>query len=307
MAYHYLAFGIPLISEIELSALVSIDCDIECQNPVVVQLGTVPDRLLQEGSQPDPFAWCNANEMLYTVPEKIKFYISNGNRIVIEPISSNYSANLIYFYSNALAAILYQRNLIPFHVSGVFVEEDKVALFAAPSQTGKSTLALKLQELGFKPFTDDTAILFIENGKVYAQASYPMMRLWQNSLDQQNLLTENDKQQLYEEEEYDKFGFSFHNSFTTDAVEVTQILFLQKEGTEIKEQSIKSIEAFKALADNVYRCHWIPALGKSRLQFVLISQMLQILTYTLAVRPETANSITEFPQFVKNILKKANK
>src|SRR5690606_10388802 len=98
--------------------------------------------------------YCNANEMIFILPEKIKFYITYGKTIIIEPIQTEYTKYLLYFYSNCLAAILYQRNLIPFHVSGVFTESGKVVLFAAPSGTGKSTLAVKLQELGYTLFTD---------------------------------------------------------------------------------------------------------------------------------------------------------
>ncbi|HOZ85472.1 MAG TPA: hypothetical protein PK191_08275 [Niabella sp.] len=304
MSYHYLAFGIPFISEIELPALLPAPTDFPKDNPVLVKLGKVPDDLNAAGVYADHWAYCNENEMLYTVPGKIKFYISEGNQIVIEPISENYRMNLIYFYSNCLAAILYQRDTIPFHVSGVFVEENKVALFAAPSQTGKSTLALKLQELGFSPFTDDTAILFFENEKCYAQASYPMMRLWQNSLNQQRLLGEEDKQVLYEEEEFDKFGFSFHEQFRHEPVEVKQIVFMEATGHVMQTKPIKSVDAFKILADNVYRCHWIPTLHKNKLQFELISHVLKEVPFVLAIRPAEINSFGEFPQFIKNILEK---
>lgn len=302
MPYHYLAFNIPVISEIELPALLPVTDNSSEQNPVYVKLGTIPTDLINPGQQADSSAYCNASEMIYVVRNIIKFYISNGNSIIIEPINPNYRANLIYFYSNCLGAILFQRDLIPFHVSGVFTEPGKVVLFAAPSKTGKSTLALKLQELGYQPFTDDTAVLYIESGRVYAQASYPMMRLWQNTLNQQNLLQEADKQLLYEDDEMDKYGFPFHKNFSTAPAEVQQILFLRKEGDAIQLQPIKTIEAFKELADNVYRCHWIPFMQKSKTQFTLISSVLQTVPVALALRPEETESFEDFPQFIKKTL-----
>ncbi|MBO9620845.1 MAG: hypothetical protein J7539_17620 [Niabella sp.] len=301
MAYHYLAFGIPIISEIELPALLPTKEKQNNLKPLYVKVGIVPAEL-SGATQADEFTYCTENETICSIPGKIKFYISNSDTVIIEPVAPDYSANLLYFYSNGLAAALYQRNLIPFHVSGVFVEEGKVALFAAPSRTGKSTLALKLRELGFKPFTDDTAILSVENGKCYAQASYPMMRLWQNTLSQQALLGDEDKQKIYAEAEIDKYGFSFHEQFTSEAVEVKQILFLKEEGSEIQVQPVKNVDAFVALSNNVYRCHWVPAMQKSRLQFFLITRILEVVPHILVKRPRGLNSFEQFPLAVKNIL-----
>ncbi len=303
MTYHYLAYGIPVVSEIELPALLPYEEAANSENPVYVKLGIVPTDLLSPGTHPDHFTYCNANEMIYTLPEKIKFYVINGNEIIVEPINPNYKINLLYFYSNCLAAILYQRDLIPFHVSGVFVEEGKVVLFAAPSRTGKSTLAIKLQELGYQPFTDDTAVLFVENGKCYAQASYPMIRLWQNSLAQQKLLQDSDKQQLYEDNDLDKYGFPFHERFAAKPAEVQQIIFLQQEeGSEIQTKPVKPLDAFVELSNNVYRCTWVPAMQKNKIQFGLISHILKITPYQLVTRPKGRSSFEDFPLFIKKNL-----
>ncbi len=306
MLYQYLAFGIPIVSEIALPALLPYQEGMSRELPVQVKLGMVPERLCGAVVYDDNRARFNSSEMRYHVPQKIKFYITNGNSIIVEPESSDITTSLIYFYANALAAILYQRNKIPFHVSGVFVAENKVALFAAPSGTGKSTLAVQLQELGFKPFTDDAAVLYFENGKCYAQASYPMMRLWQNSLDTQSLLQEADKQKLYDDGEWDKYGFLFHENFPVRPAEVQQIIFLQKEGVEIETKPIKSIDAFKALAENVYRCHWIPAMGKSKEQFLLISNILSKVPISLITRPKYADSIKKYSLTIKEILQSKN-
>ena len=302
MLYHYLAFGIPIVSEVQLPALVPAFENSEPTNPVYVKLGSTPTELSGEVSNPDGNTLCSINEMIYTIPEKIRFYIANGSKITIEPINGDYAANLIYFYSNCLAAILYQRDLIPFHVSGVFTGTEKITLFAAPSGTGKSTLAVKLRELGYKIFTDDTAVLFIRDGKCYAQASYPMIRLWENSFQQQYLLQEADKKTLYPDDELDKYGFSFHDFFATKPVEVERIIFLEKGGDDFSIKAINGSKIFGQLADNVYRCHWIPALKKNLLQFQLISQILGTVPCFLAKRPGEVNSIDSFPLEIKKYL-----
>lgn len=305
MAYHYLAFGIAIISEIELPALFPLEDETLLErNPVHVKLGMVPSSLSNPGGVAGYYGYGNALEMLYIFPNRIKFYITNGNNVIIEPISEN-KGNFLLFYSVCLTAVVYQRNLIPFHVSGVFLENGKVALFAAPSRTGKSTLAVKLLEMGYQPFTDDTAVLFFEKGKCYAQASYPMMRLWQNSVQQQSILQESDKQKLYEDEDQlDKYGFSFRQQFVARPAEVQQIVFLQKAGTEIQIKPVRNVEAFIALSNNVFGNSWISAMQKSKLQFELVSQILNTVPCIQATRPECRDSFDEFPLAIKNILQK---
>ncbi len=304
--FYYKAYGLPVISEIALPALLPVSQEATKQHPIYIKIGVVPEKLNTEGVYADDRTLCNANEAIFTAAGEIKFYISQGNSIVVQPIDPDYTPHLIYLYSNGLAAALYQRNLIPFHVSGVFVGEGRVALFAAPSKTGKSTLAVKLQELGYKPFTDDTAVLFIKDNQCYAQASYPMIRLWQHTLPEQNLLNTADKQKLYEVDEVNKYGFSFHEHFAEEPVEVAQILFLKEEGNALVQQSISPLEAFSELANNVYRCHWIPAMEKGRIQFTLISRILHLVPYAQALRPAGQKSFEEFPLFIKNILENRN-
>lgn len=304
MMYYYLAFGIPVISEIELSALLPFEGAANSENPVYVKIGTVPDEL-QGAVKASFFTSCTPNELICNIPKKIKLYIANGNEVIIEPIDPNYVSHIIHFYTTCLTAILYQRDQIPFHVSGVFAAPGKVVLFAAPSGAGKSTLAVKLQELGYAPFTDDTAVLYIENGKCYALASYPMMRLWEKTIFEQTLLNEDEKQKVYADDHRPKYGFSFHRKFAAEPAEVVQIIFLEKEGTEIQVKPIKNAHAFIALSNNVFGAHWVPAMQKSKLQFNLVSQVLNTIPCIQATRPESQDSFYEFPVAIKNILRKS--
>ncbi len=302
MAYHYLAFGIPVISEIELSALVPFTEGFNSENPVHVKIGTVPDELSGEAVKADFFTHCTPNELVYNIPEIMKLYIANGNEVIIEPVNPDYTAHLIYFYSACLTAILYQRNYVTFHVSGVFTAPGKVALFAAPSGTGKSTLAVKLQELGCQPFTDDTAVLYVENGKCWALASYPMMRLWEKTIAEQTLLKEDDKQKIYDDDQRTKYGFSFHQHFFSYPAEVQQIIFLKEDGKKIKINTVKNTEAFTLLHDNIFRYRWANAMQKNRLPFLLVGDILNKVPCQLAVRPKGVNSFEQFALSIKNIL-----
>jgi hypothetical protein len=297
--FNYLAFGLPIISSIELPAL-NVSSSQDLQSPVKVSVGATPITLRRPPLEDEQECVYNDTEFIYQIEGIARYYVTDGNRITIEPFCSNWDEILLYVYSNCLAAILFQRNIVPFHVSGVFIDPNRVLLFAAPSGTGKSTTALKLQELGYAPFTDDTAVLSIENNICYAQASYPMIRIWQNTFEQQSLFVDAQKKQLYAE--FDKFGFHFHERFDGKKVEVAAIVFLDKNGDEMSVNTASDMESFMGLGANVYRAHWLIGMKKGQLLFKKLKEINQVLPAFTAQRPGTKNSIESFPSFIEKHL-----
>jgi hypothetical protein len=297
LSYIYQAYNLPIVSDIELPALIQIDSTL-FTNPIQVVQGIVPNNLKKAPLVEKPFSTFNETEFRYEVPEIGRYYVSDGNYICIEPLSENREEVLLYFYSNCLAAVLFQRNIIPFHLSGVFVEAGKVLLFAAPSRTGKSTTALMLQQKGYPIFTDDTAILYLQDKQVKAVASYPMMRLWQNTFEKQAIYKESDKQMLFAE--LNKYGFSFHQDFTTGEVEVVGIVFLQHEGTDIKIEKLKPAASMQQLGNNIYRLQWLTGMKKQRLQFTSLTDIAHNLQMWQATRPKDADTFDSFATAIDN-------
>lgn len=298
MTYKYLAYGIPIISSVELPAFVECSDEINTK-PIYVSQGKTPETLQEPALEEKPFSIFNENELLYAVPNVARYYVRNGEEIIIESLEGNWSEILLFFYSNCMAAALFQRELIPFHVSGVFIREDKVLLFAAPSRTGKSTTSVMLQQKGYAPFTDDTAILYVEDGKCFAHASYPMIRLWQNSITQQTILEENTKQSIRTNIEIDKYGFAFHQQFVTEKVEVAGIVFLEAEGNEIQVQKNKLNVAIQHLGNNIYRKQWLNGMKKQVLQFKQLTSIVNVVPTWNATRPKTQATFESFADAIE--------
>jgi len=293
MIFQYISFGICIRSHIELPAFVPF-VGTNDATPIEVSVGKTPDSLVENATVTKPFATFNENEFLYTVPNVARYYVRNGTRITIESLGGDWSEILLFFYSNCMAAVLFQRNIIPFHVSGVFVEKAKVILFAAPSRTGKSTTAVMLQEKGYATFTDDTAVLFVNNGKCYAQASYPMIRLWQNSIAHQAVLEEHVKQPIRTDIELDKYGFFFHDTFVVDPVEVVGIVFLDEMGGEITIEPVKPAVAMQYLGTNIYRKQWLNGMKKQLLQFTQLTSVVGSTAMWKATRPKGIDTFQSF-------------
>ncbi len=296
MPYHYQAYGLLIVSGIELPALLGASCALS-ELPICVEEGVVPANLVHAPLQENPLCVYNEHEFKYEIPAVARYYVANGERIIVEPLGDNWDQTLLYLYSNCLAVALFQRNLIPFHVSGVFVETNKVLLFAAPSRTGKSTTALILQQKGYAPFTDDTALLTVENGICYAQASYPMARLWQNTIAIQTVYNDNNKQYIYAE--LAKYGFSFHDHFVGEKVAVAGVVFLEEAGEEIKIQPLKALETMQLLGQNIYRGQWLNGMKKGKLQFEQLTSLANVLPAHQATRPENQPTFEEFADVIE--------
>lgn len=122
MTFFYRAYNIPVISEIQLPSLICIkEQELGEIEPIFIKLGLVPEKLRDSANERKPFTTFNELELLFNLPDMANYYIKDGNEIIIEPLCDNYSEIYLNIYSNCLAAILYQRNILPFHVSGVRV------------------------------------------------------------------------------------------------------------------------------------------------------------------------------------------
>jgi energy-coupling factor transporter ATP-binding protein EcfA2 len=295
MKYKYRAFGIPIYSEIELPALAPYNGS---EEGIKVYARSVPVELSDPAASENPFTKYNSRELMYDLPEIGRYYVLDGAEIWVEPLSDDIKTVLLYFYSNCLAAVLLQRNLLVYHVSGVLDSQGKVVLIAGHSGAGKSTTATFLRSLGFTLFTDDTAILRVMDGKCYAKASYPMARLWEQTIAVQDVYTGDSKEVLRSKAEQYKYGFYFHDSFIEEEVEVSKILFLQEEGSEIVARDLSLTEGLTSLSANLYRAHWHKGMKKQKLVFQQLSQIINTVPVHQICRPKGKATFETFAQSI---------
>lgn len=294
MQYYYKVFNLICSSSIQLPSFIAVEEALRFDFEVVI--GVVEPSFINEPTIKRDFIQFNENEFFFQLPEIAKYFVSNGNKVIIEPLCEDWDSILMFFYSNCIAAILFQSNLIPFHVSGVLDHTDKLWLFAAPSKTGKSTTALKLKEKGYSLFTDDTALIKIENDCCIAVASYPVLRAWENTMNNQKVYALEEGKQL--RAQVNKFGVSFHKDFIGTPQKVAGIVFLEELGTTIQIERIKSIDGMKLLGDNIYRNTWVTGMNKQLLQFQTLSAISQKVSFWKASRPKGKSSFDSFSQAI---------
>lgn len=294
--HSYRVFGIPVISEIELKSLVPDESALLAEDSISVTWGTVSDSIKEPLLHDSTWCKFNKHEFFYHLPNQAKFLISDGKHILVEKVNDDLDHMLLFFYSNAIAAALLQRGLTPFHVSGVLNDDGKVWLFAAPSKVGKSTTALKLNERGYELFTDDTALIEFVDGFPMAVASYPMVRVWEKTLEQQQVFPNKNAYQM--RPGINKFGIHFHETFSHEPAEIAGIIFLDNTTDRLAIEPITSGLAFQRLRRNVYRTQWISKMNMERSLFVLLSNVLQQVPTYVAHRPKDKDTFDEFADMI---------
>jgi hypothetical protein len=191
---------------------------------------------------------------------------------------------------------------LTFHVSGVRLPNDGVVLFAAPSGTGKSTMAVKLKEKGYSMFSDDTALISVKDNICYAQSSYPMLRLLPTSIKYQKVYSDEEKQKVLNN--WDKYAFSFQEDFVDTPLKVKAIVFLAASGEQIRITQLSPLEGLKQLSNNVFRPQCVVGMKKERVLYEHLSSISHRTPFFSATRPKNDLTFDSFATAIENSILK---
>ena len=241
-------------------------------------------------------------ELLFTVTDIVRYHASNGNNIIVEVLSTTEEERTIRLYvlATVMAAILLQRQRLALHASAI-IKDGMLILLSGDSGAGKSTLLAELIKSGYQVFSDDIVVLKKDllTGGILANASYPMIKLWNDSIEKLDHVYFSDKS-FKVRHDLDKYGFFFHSIFRTGSFPVSKILLLKKgsqEGFLMKEQ--KHTEAFTAIFKQVYRPMLIQSNKHRLLCFTIISELAKSCTFMEITRPMECKP-TELLAYVKD-------
>ena len=298
--FHYYGFGLLISSEIEFPELLPSESrDAE----VSIFFGKVPAQISGISITSPNFSYTiGEEELLFTVTDIVRYHASNGNNIIVEVLSTTEEERTIRLYvlATVMAAILLQRQRLALHASAI-IKDGMLILLSGDSGAGKSTLLAELIKSGYQVFSDDIVVLKKDllTGGILANASYPMIKLWNDSIEKLDHVYFSDKS-FKVRHDLDKYGFFFHSIFRTGSFPVSKILLLKKgsqEGFLMKEQ--KHTEAFTAIFKQVYRPMLIQSNKHRLLCFTTISELAKCCTVVEVTRPMDCKP-AELLAYVKN-------
>lgn len=298
--YQYWAFGLHINSELPFpeflaTAFTSPD--------VVITVGKAPECLEGEDVMAFPKLSASPTQYLVTIDNVAKYHVSGGKTITIEPCAGADDNSIrLFLLSNAMAALLHQQHKIPMHASGI-ITPNGLVLFTGLSGAGKSTTALALIQRGYDIFTDDVCVLGCNetNGAVEAVASYPMMKLWEQTVD--NMQLDQAKQHRLRPG-LDKYGIFQHDTFFTGKLPISKIFVLETDSDApgFSCKKIKDLEAFDLLQQNTYRRSYVNLMKLEQHHFTMMTHLTRQTDVYKLVRPKTSGDIPAFIDFLQQYI-----
>lgn len=269
----YYGFGLNILSEIpfpELAPVPSFD-----QAHVNIRIGEVP-------AAPDGFSFStgrisyvmNDHELLITVRDIGRYFVSGGDTIIIQPDHDGVEMRLLSLFVLAagMAGILQQRQIIPMHTGSVLID-GKLTLIAGNSGAGKSTTLAGLMNKQYRIFSDDIVVLARDtDATIHGIASYPMIKLWEQSM--QAFALEDRSFPIMPGVE--KYGIFFHDDFDPNQYPINKVILLKLSGDDrFTVERLNGGSAFEAVVEHIYKPSFFNTPRMRILKFSTITQLLQ--------------------------------
>ena len=299
--FYYWAFGLSIYTEIEFPELYPTS---EVSFPDVnILFGPVPSEINVENGFKSDYLSIGQKSFLLHVKDLASYLVEEGSRITI---SLHQSASLnevrLYCLSNAFAALLHQRKLIPLHAAGFLFEEEVVMLMGS-SGAGKSTTLAAMMKKGYAPFSDDICVpKKNESGDWIAYSSYPMLKYWEETLNKFYIPESAKKVRL--RSDLNKYGVFFHDKFTCNPHKIKMLILLEEDPHvgEVSIKKITGIETFVRLQAEAYRREYLEYESMTPSHFRLLSSMANELPVFSLTRPSKKESYDEVVGIIESIL-----
>jgi hypothetical protein len=299
--YNYWGFGLHISSEIEFPELMPATF----ANPdVLIKIGKTPANIEGPDVVHKVKVSMSPGEYLLDMGNTARYYATGGNTIIIDPgKNADLESVRLFLLSNVMAAIIHQQNLIPLHASGLITSRG-VALFTGPSGMGKSTTAYGMMQHGFKLFCDDVCVLSLNNSTsaVEAVASYPMLKLWENTL--REISFAKTERVIQVRPDLPKKGLLLHDRFSNIRYPVQCIYVLKTDSLEreISVRKLNRVDAFNQIQQNTYRRKQVDMMQLRESHFEMITRLVNQADVFEIIRPSGDNKISEFIEFTKTHL-----
>ena len=299
--YTYWAYGLKVGSQIPFPELFPIADDGPMD--LEIAMGDIPHIEKTEGGFHSSDYDITPDTYRITVRDIASYHVAQGKRIIIsaDPNADQDSIRL-FCLSNAFAAALHQMRTIPLHCSAILDKGELVLIFGA-SGAGKSTTMASLLQKGYKVFSDDVCVPVFDaaSNEICLFSSYPMMKLWNETLDLTGLGLKADRKIRPDME---KYGIYFHEDFLTVSLKPKLIVVLEKDD-KIEAPVIEptgGIKLFQILEANAYRGEYLGFSDLKKEHFMLFTQLSNQARCFVLKRPASGNFVLEVAEKIINLL-----
>jgi len=242
---------------------------------VIIKEGDVPETIT-DATDGVSFS-ANASQLLMTIPNGVRFLVSEGEEIVYERGGASDREVALFLLGSAWGGLCYQRGLLPLHASAI-IEKGAVHAFTGPSGAGKSTLSAVLADRGRSFFTDD--VLIIDPAEIGAAtpcyAGQKDLKLWKDALK----FTSAEKMSAVRDiEDFQKYFAIPANSEGASAGRLASLSILRSHNIRQDKdpfaiEKLSGAQALKQLRDSVYRPRLATVVWGRQKLFQTLAQLI---------------------------------
>jgi hypothetical protein len=238
------------------------------------------------------------NEFLLELDNIAKYYVSNGNQIMVEIFKNEVNKEVrLFLLGSAFGALFIQRGLLPIHGSAIKFGE-KATIFTGFSGVGKSSIAAYFVSQAYQVLADDISVV---NHVLEVVPGFPKMKLWNDVLQKLEM-----QDQYLEQIRPDmmKFQLPINENYYNEPLPLKNIIIINtKNSPGFEFEELTGIKKFNAVKSNTFRYRFIKGLDKQQDHFQILNKLLPKIRVYKVERPQSPLLLKEFGDF---LLKKLN-
>lgn len=300
--YRYHIYGVTIESEFELKLLVPAkECD-NSQDVITIKERNVENEVL------DILDKANAIKKQYVIGLKISafkniggFYLIRGGNEILVKIKEGYTYETIsaWILGFCLSMALLQRGTLTIHCSAIATDKGAVLVSGTPG-AGKSSLAGKLLEHGFKLMADDVAGIHFDKDECMVQPAFPFQKLCSNEIEKKGL---NKKELIYINEDKDKYLVPVNDIFEYNPKKLQAFFFIVKASVDsLTIKKLSGFACFLAIKDNLFLHKLKGDWEKTPEVINICMRIASCCPIYLIIRPENTETLEEITKKVMNEL-----
>jgi HPr Serine kinase C-terminal domain len=300
-SFSYYAFGLNILSDMYFPEMETCS-DHKSHQSVRIKKSNLKEAWEKTGDDSKKYVICEG-EFLFEVPGVAVFCVRKGKEIMYEPSCKDHIAQIrLYILGTCMGALLIQRKILPLHGSS-FAINGKAYAIIGESGVGKSTLTSALINKGHRMLTDDVIALSIkEYGIPYVNPSYPQQKLWEESLIEFKM-DSNNFTSLFARET--KYAIPVKNHFMNTPLPLAGVFELVKSKSEnVKLIPFNFLERLHILYLHTYRSFLVKRFGLREWHLQFTSSFAKDIQMYRLTRPASRFTANELAALIEETVLK---
>lgn len=258
----YSAYGLSIQSkDLYLSSLPNTQ-----ENPqIFIEYGNVPNSL-QNSRLNGIRYWLKEKEYLLKVDGVAKYYVCNGEKIIIEPFPGSIEEDiLVFLYSSVFGALLIQRGCLVLHGSACEIN-GRACIFLGRTGLGKTAFTAAMYQKGYSVICDEICAVRIIEGIPQVLPGIPRLSLWGDTI---NKLGMDVKELDSIRPSIQKYKLDVSDRFSSKPVRPEIVVILESNNEiEFRHKTVLGGEKIENIINQTYRFDYLEAVNKKSENFM---------------------------------------